>query len=145
MMTTDLAVIGHISTEAVAAAALASKIYFLSLMFGMGLTAAVTSVAAEALGAHRLSVARRTVRMGFWAGLLVSMPIMALPLQGEQILIFLGQAPKLARLAHEYLFGVVWGLAPALLFLVIRSFMSAVSRSEPVFWITLVAIPANAL
>ncbi len=36
-------------------------------------------------------------------------------------------------------------MTPALWFLAIRGFMGAVNRPEPALWITLVAIPANAL
>jgi MATE family multidrug resistance protein len=50
-----------------------------------------------------------------------------------------------ARLAQNYLFGLAWGVAPALWFLALRSFMGAVNRPEPVLWITLSAIPINAL
>jgi MATE family multidrug resistance protein len=48
-------------------------------------------------------------------------------------------------LAQQYLFGLAWGILPALWFIAIRGFMSAVNRPEPVLWITLAAIPANAL
>lgn len=145
MMTTDLTFIGRISAEAIAAAALASRVYFVGLTFGMGLLAAVASLAAQAFAARNLSMVRRAVRMGLWAALLLSLPIMLLPLFGEQILLSLGQAPDTARLAQQYLSGLVWGVAPALLFLAIRSFMAAANRPEPVLWITLVAIPTNAL
>jgi MATE family multidrug resistance protein len=70
---------------------------------------------------------------------------MAFPLHGEQLLLGLGQAQGPARLAQDYLFGLAWGVAPALWFIAIRGFMGAVNRPEPVLWITLAAIPANAL
>ena len=57
----------------------------------------------------------------------------------------LGQAPATARLAQRYLSGLAWGIAPALSFLAIRGFMGAVNRPEPGLWITLAAIPANAV
>lgn len=145
MMTTDLAFIGRISAEAVAAAALAGTVYFVSFTFGMGLMSAVAPLAAQAFGAGNPAVARRSLRMGLWAALLLSLPIMAFPLRGEQILLSLGQAPTAARLAQQYLFGLAWGVAPALWFLAIRSFMGAVNRPEPVLWITLAAIPVNGL
>src|SRR6266404_4065581 len=66
-------------------------------------------------------------------------------LGGEAILLALGQAPTAAHLAQEYLFGLSWGIAPALWFLALRGFMSAVNRPEPTLWITLAAIPVNAL
>ena len=40
---------------------------------------------------------------------------------------------------------LAWGITPALWFLAIRSFMGAVNRPEPGLWITLAAIPANAV
>jgi MATE family multidrug resistance protein len=66
-------------------------------------------------------------------------------LRGEQILLALGQAPVPAHLAQQYLFGLAWGMAPALCFLAIRGFMGALNRPQPLLWITLAAIPANAL
>ena len=88
---------------------------------------------------------RRALRVGLWAALLISLPIMAFPLYGEQILLALGQAPAAAHLAQQYLFGLAWGVTPALWFMAIRGFMGAVNRPEPGLWITLAAIPANAL
>ena len=145
MTTTDLAFIGRISDEAVAAAGLASTVYFVSFTFGMGLMAAVAPLAAQAFGAGETHLMRRSLRAGLWAALLISLPIMAFPLRGEQILRTLGQAPATSRLAQDYLFGLAWGVMPALWFQAIRSFMGAVNRPQPILWITLAAIPANAL
>src|SRR6202171_4894025 len=145
MMTTDLALIGRLGDEAVAAAALAHTVFFVSFTFGMGLTSAVAPLAAQAFGARNPRLVRRALRVGLWAGLLISLPMMAFPLYGEQILLKLGQAPATAHLAQQYLFGLAWGITPALWFLAIRGFMGAVNRPAPGLWITLAAIPANAV
>src|SRR6478752_3393095 len=145
MMTTDLALIGRLGDEAVAAAALAHTVFFISFTFGMGLVSAVAPLAAQAFGARYPRGVRRALRVGLWAALVISLPIMAFPLYGEPILVMLGQAPATARLAQQYLFGLAWGVTPALAFLAIRGFMGAVNRPEPGLWITLAAIPANAL
>lgn len=145
MMTTDLAFIGRLGDDAVAAAALGHTVFFICFTFGLGLVSAVAPLAAQAFGARDPRQVRRAVRTGLWAALLVSIPIMILPLRGEQILLALGQVPQAARLGQQYLFGLVWGIAPALWFLAIRGFMGAVNRPEPVLWITLAAVPANAL
>ncbi|MCA1378657.1 MULTISPECIES: MATE family efflux transporter [unclassified Bradyrhizobium] len=145
MMTTDLAFIGRMGVEAVAAAALAGKVYSVSITFGMGLLAASATFAAQAFGANNLTVVRRSLRMGLWMALLLSAPIMAIQLCSEQILLALGQAPDAARLAQQYLVGLAWGVAPVLCFLAIRDFMAAVNRPKPVLWITLGVIPVNAL
>ena len=145
MMTTDLAFIGRLGEDAVAAAALAGTVYFVSFTFGMGLMSAVAPLAAQAFGARNPHLIRRALRTGLWTALLIALPIMAFPMRGEQILLALGQAGVPARLAQQYLFGLAWGVMPALWFLAIRGFMSAIHRPQPILWITLAAIPANAL
>jgi MATE family, multidrug efflux pump len=145
MMATDLGFIGRLGEDAVAAAALAGTVYFVSFTFGMGLMSAVAPLAAQAFGARNPHLIRRALRTGLWAAPLIALPIMVFPLRGEQILLALGQAPEPARLAQQYLFGLVWGVTPALWFMAIRGFMGAVNRPQPALWITLGAIPANAL
>jgi MATE family multidrug resistance protein len=145
MMTTDLALIGRLGDGAVAAAALASSVFFITFTFGMGLVSAVAPLAAQAFGARNPRMVRRALRVGLWTALVISLPMIVPPLYGEQILLALGQAPATARLAQQYLMGLAWGITPALWFLAIRGFMGAVNRPEPGLWITLAAIPANAV
>ena len=145
MMTTDIAMIGRLGSEAVAAAALAHTVFFVSFTFGMGLVSAVAPLAEQAFGARDPHVIRRSLRVGMWAAQLISLPMMALSFRGEQVLLMLGQAPAAAHLAQQYLLGLTWSILPALWFMAIRGFMSAVNRPEPILWITLAAIPANAL
>jgi putative efflux protein, MATE family len=144
MMTTDIAMIGRLGSEAMAAAALAHTVFFVSFTFGMGLVSAVAPLAAQAFGARNPHLIRRSLRVGMWAALLMSLPMMAILLRGEHILLMLGQAPASVQLAQQYLLGLAWGILPALWFMAIRGFMSAVNRPEPILWITLAAIPANA-
>jgi multidrug resistance protein, MATE family len=145
MMTTDLALIGRLGDQAVAAAALAHTVYFVTFTFGMGLVSAVAPLAAQAFGARNPRLLRRSLRVGLWIALVISLPMMAFPLFGEQILLSLGQPPATAQLAQRYLFGLAWGITPSLWFLAIRGFMGAVNRPEPGMWIMLAAIPANAV
>jgi MATE family multidrug resistance protein len=145
MMTTDLAFIGRLGSEAVAAAALAHTVYFVSFTIGMGMMSAVSPLAAQAFGARNPRLMRRALRVGLWAAFFMVLPLMALPFHGERILLDLGQSAATAHLAQQYLFGLAWGILPALWFIALRGFMSAVNRPEPVLWITLAAIPTNAL
>lgn len=145
MMTTNLALIGRIGPEAIAAVALAGRVYLISLTLGLGLLAGISPLVAQAFGANNPAMVQRSLRMGLWAALLLSLPIMAVALRGEQILLALRLPGSEARLAQQYLLGMTWGIAPALCFLAIRSFMGALNRPEPGLWITLVAIPINAI
>src|SRR6201991_4659466 len=114
MMTTDIALIGRFGSEAVAAASLAHTVFFVSFTFGMGLVSAVAPLAAQAFGARNPHGIRRSLRVGMWAALLISLPMMALSFRGEQVLLMLGQAPAAAHLAQQYLLGLTWSILPAL-------------------------------
>jgi MATE family, multidrug efflux pump len=144
MMTTDIVLIGRLGEAAIAAAALAHTVTFMTFTCGMGLVSAVAPLASQAFGAGNASLVRRTVRVGLWAALLVSLPLILIPLFGDRLLLALGQPTETARLAQRYLQGLAWGIAPALWTLAIRGFMGAVKRPAPGLWITLAAIPANA-
>jgi MATE family multidrug resistance protein len=145
MMTTDLALIGRLGESAVAAVGLAHLVLFLGFVFGMGLMSAVATLAAQAYGAREPRMVRRSLRMGLWAAVILGVPINVIQMWGEDILIAAGQTPEAAALAGRYLLGLAWSMIPAWCFIALRNFMGAVNRPEPALWITLVAIPVNAL
>jgi MATE family multidrug resistance protein len=145
MMTTDLALLGRLGDHVVAAAALAHTVLFAAFTLGLGLVSAVAPLASQAFGARKPRLLRRSVRVGLWAALMAGVPLTAVQFWGEDILLALGQPPASAELAGRYLAGLAWCLMPSWAFIALRNFMSAVNRPEPALWITLAAIPLNAL
>jgi MATE family multidrug resistance protein len=145
MMTSDLVLIGHLGDKALAGAALGQTVMFVAFMVGLGLVSAVAPLAAQAYGARDPRMVRRALRVGLWTSVMLGIPLIALQSMGETLLLALGQEQETARLAGTYLTGLGWSLLPAWWFIALRGFMSAVNRPEPALWITLAAIPANAL
>ena len=145
MMTTDLILIGRLGDQAVAAAALGHAVLFSAFMAGLGLVAAVAPLASQAYGARKPRMVRRALRVGMWAAVITGVPLTALLLHTEKILVLLGQTSELSAMAGRYLDGMAWSMTPAWLFIALRSFMSSLNRPQPALWITLAAIPANAL
>jgi MATE family multidrug resistance protein len=145
MMTSDLVLIGHLGDKALAGAALGQTVMFVAFMVGLGLVSAVAPLAAQAYGAREPRMVRRALRVGLWTSVMLGIPLIALQSMGETLLLALGQEHETARLAGTYLTGLGWSLLPAWWFIALRGFMSAVNRPEPALWITLAAIPANAL
>ena len=145
MMTSDLAMIGRLGAEAVAAAALGQTVAFMSFVFAMGLVSAVAPLTAQAFGADDAERLRRALRVGLWAALFIGLPVTLFQLFGEQILLLLGQSPASAALAGRYLDGMAWSALPGLWVIAIRGFMGSVNRPAPGLWIMLAAIPLNAL
>src|SRR5258708_4397786 len=74
MMTSDLALIGRLGDEAVAAAALAHTVLFTFYVFGMGMIGAVTPLAAQYFGAREPRMVRRSLRVGLWATVILGLP-----------------------------------------------------------------------
>lgn len=145
MVTTDLALIGRLGDAALAAASLAHTIFFAVFVLGMGAMSAVAPLVAQAFGARDPRTIRRSFRVGLWLAVIMTVLLTPALLQGEQILIALGQTPEASKLAARYLEGLTWSLLPGWWFIAIRGFMGSVNRPEPALWITLIAIPANAL
>jgi MATE family multidrug resistance protein len=145
MMTTDLVLIGRLGDAALAAAALAHTVLFAAFTVGMGLVSAVAPLASQAYGARQPRMVRRALRVGLWAAVILGVPMTLVQFWGEDILLALGQQPHSAALAGRYLSGIAWCLVPGWTYIALRSFMGAVNRPEPALWITLAAIPINAM
>ncbi len=145
MFTTDLAMLGRLGPDAVAAVSLAHTVFFSAFVVGMGLVSAVAPLAAQAYGARQPAIVRRVVGVGIWAAIGLGLPLTAAQVWSEDLLLALGQVPATSALAAEYLRGLAWCLIPAWVFMALRGFMGAVNRPGPPLWITLAAIPLNAL
>ena len=145
LITSDVILMGWMGSEALAAGALGTNLYFAFLIFGIGLVNATSPMIAEELGRKRHSVreVRRTVRQGLWASVTVAIPIWIVTWNGEKILLAIGQEPGLAHNAGEYMRALQWSLLPFLLFLVLRSFLAALERPGWALFIGLLAIPVN--
>jgi multidrug resistance protein, MATE family len=133
-------VIGHIGPDALAASTLALALYNAALLFGLGLTAAVSPLIAR--GMVERTMVRRAAQGGFWNAVLVTGPIWALLWEAEPIFKALGQDPALSRAAADYLHVVQWSFFPAMLYLVLRSVLAAVEQPG---WAVVIGAAAVAL
>lgn len=146
MMTTDLALLGRLGDTVVAGAALGHTVLFMLFALGLGIASAVAPLAAQAFGAREPRLVRRSLRIGMQASVLVALPLMPLLVVfGADLLRLLGQPAEVSEVAGRYLAGLAWTLLPTWAFMSVRSFMGAVGRPEPALWITLAAIPLNAV
>jgi MATE family multidrug resistance protein len=145
LITSDVILMGWMGSEALAAGALGTNLYFAFLIFGIGLVNATSPMIAEELGRQRHSVreVRRTVRQGLWACVTVAIPIWIVAWNGEAILLAIGQEPRLSHDAGQYMRALQWSLLPFLFFLVLRSFLAALERPGWALFIGLLAIPVN--
>lgn len=147
MTATDVLMMGRLGPKALAAGSLGSNVYFLPLIFGLGLMLAVSPMIATELGRKRHSVrdVRRTVRQGLWVAVMVALPIWLLLWQAEWILRTMGQDPELAALAGSYVRTLQWAVLPFYGYIVLRSFISALERPGWALVIVFGAVGFNVL
>ncbi|MCB1448239.1 MAG: MATE family efflux transporter [Rhizobiaceae bacterium] len=142
---TDIVIIGRLGTNELAAMVLAAQFYFTIFIFGSGFTAAVVPLAAQAFSQGDVQHVRRAVRMGLWVVFAFSALAMPLIYYAEPVLVAMGQDRHVSALAAGYLHIAGWGMFPALAFMVLRSFLSAVGKAGFVLYVTLVVLVVNAV
>ncbi len=140
---TDTVMLGWYGVEALAAVTLASSYYFVLFLFGAGFGWAVMPMVATAAAEEDETSIRRSTRMGLWLSLLYAALMMPLLWWSYPILIALKQEPQVAQTASEYLRVAGWGLFPALLVMVLKSYLAALERTQIVLWITVIAAVVN--
>jgi MATE family multidrug resistance protein len=142
---TDTVMIGWYGVEELAALVLASSLFFLFFLVGAGFSFAVMPMVASAASAGDDIQVRRVTRMGMWASTIYVILAMPFLWWSKALLIALGQDESVAGLAQDYLRIAGFGLWPALLVMVIKSYLAAMEYTQVVFWGTVLGAIFNAL
>jgi len=140
---TDTVMLGWYGVEALAAVTLAGSYFFLFFLLGSGFAFAVMPMVAASAAVEDETSIRRATRMGLWLSLGFALLVMPVMWWSAQILQLLGQNEDVAALAARYLRLAGWGLIPALLVMVLKSYLAALERTQTVLWITLLAALTN--
>jgi len=141
---TDTIMLGWYSIDALAAAVLATTMWFLLFVAGSGFATAVMPMVAAAAASGNHAEVRRSTRMALWLTVFFCVLVMPIMLASGPILGALGQDPTIASMAASYLIIAGWSIFPALGTMVLRSYLSALERAHVVLWITLIAVVLNA-
>lgn len=139
----DTVMMGMLGSERIAAGGLGATLFITTLLVGTAIVSAVSPLTAEAFGRGDPKTVQGIVRQGIWLALLLSVPMMVLFWNLSTVLLATGQDPAIAQLTQTYLRAVVWGVVPALLVGVLRSFISALSQTRPVMVIVVIGTGVN--
>lgn len=147
MTATDVLMLGWLSPDALAAGAIGTNIYFMLMIFGLGLVLGVAPVLAQEIGSFKYEVrrVRQTVRHGLWIALFSSVLIWIVLWNAEYILLVTGQDPTIAKLAGTYVRALQWTILPFYGYIILRSFISALERPMWALVIVVAAVVINAL
>lgn len=141
---TNTVMLGWYGVEELAAGVLGASTFFILFLLGAGFAAAVMPLAAEGLGRGDETHVRRATRMGMWLSLGFGVLIYPAFWFSYDILIALGQDPAVAALSQQFMRITGLGLIPALLVMVMKSFLAAQGRAQIVLVVTVLAAVLNA-
>ncbi|MEO0752454.1 MAG: MATE family efflux transporter [Pseudomonadota bacterium] len=140
---TDGIMLGRYSVEALAAEVLGGTLFFVFFIVGSGFAWAVMPMVASAEASGETAQVRRVTRMGAWASILFALAVIPVMFFSEPIFVALGQEPEVSRDAAIYLSIVGFGVLPALLVMVLKSYLAALERTQVVMWVTVAAVGLN--
>jgi MATE family multidrug resistance protein len=143
MIIIDMIMVGHLGSVELAAVGLAGDLFWVFLLVGMGVISMAGVLVAQAFGARQHEVMVDAVEQGMVVAVLASVPIVI-------CVWFLGPALNLARQepqvvieAQGYSRMLALGVMPALGFVVMRSFITALAHSAAIGWIMAGALCLN--
>ena len=142
---TDTVMIGWYGAEALATVTLANTLFFTLFLVGTGFAYAVMPMVAKYLAEGDDQKVRRSTRMGLWLSALFCVLVFPLLWWSQALLLRLGQEAEVAAHAQVYLRILAFGLLPALVVMTLKSYLAALEKTQVVFWVTVVAVPFNAV
>lgn len=143
MMLTDMVIVGRLGSVELAAVGLAGDLVFELLFICMGIASIVGVLVAQASGSGQPQFAGHAVRQGLWVATALSIAGTALCWNLASLLALTGQDPRVIALAEDYVHAVAWCFLPSMWFVVLRNFVTALSRARSVMVITIAAIALN--
>jgi MATE family multidrug resistance protein len=142
---TDTVMLGWYGVLPLAAGVLGASSFFTIFVLGSGFAKAVMPMVASANSQGDERQVRRVARMGLWLSILFSVLTYPVFWWSGSILLALGQEEEVSALAQQYLRIAGLGMCPALLVMVLKSYLSALERTQVVLWVTVAAVPLNVL
>lgn len=140
----DTIMVGRVSGDAMAAAALGNIYSFGLVLLAMGVLLLLDPLISQAVGARDETAAARAVQRGIVLATAMTVPVALLHLPAERVLRFLGQPESILRDAAGFTRASILGIAPFLYVTVMRQALQARHRIRPIVIAMLVANAVNA-
>lgn len=143
MMITDMIMVGRLGGHELAAVGLTADWFYVFLLLGMGVVSIVGVLAAQNFGAGNFEGVADAAAQGLIAATIMSIPVMLSVWYLGPGLAFTHQDPDVIRLITRYSRALTGAVLPALWFVVLRNFVTALARSSAIAVITAAALIFN--
>ena len=145
IQTTDIIMLGWYDVVALAGVSLAGPLYFTIFIVGSGFAIGVMPLVASAASTDDDRQVRRVTRMGLWLSIIFGVLIVPLFMFFEEFFLAIGQADDVALQGGLYMAYAGFGILPALIVMVMRSYLSALELTRIVLFATLATFFLNIL
>ncbi|GAB6096783.1 MATE family efflux transporter [Desulfatiferula olefinivorans] len=143
MGVTDSVMVGRVGTVPLAASAVAQVLFFLVLVFGLGVSMAVTPLVAQAFGAGDKARCGVVLRQGLLVNLVTSIGLFMLTFVLADSIRFLNQPPEIVQPAGIYMKMLGLSIVPVMVFQTYKQFAEGLSVITSAMVITLLANLVN--
>ncbi|MDJ1016631.1 MAG: MATE family efflux transporter [Paracoccaceae bacterium] len=144
IVTTDTLMLGWYGVLPLAAVSLASPIFFAILVLGSGFAWAVMPMVASSAAVGDDRQVRRTTRMGLWLSVLFGIVATPFFFFFEEGFLAIGQEAEVSALAGDYMAVIGFALTPALIVMLMRSYLSALELTRAILLVTVATAVLNA-
>ncbi|SIN70698.1 MATE family efflux transporter [Algoriphagus halophilus] len=133
----DSMMVGRLGALPLAAASLGNSIFFVILMFGMGVSMGITPLVSVAEGKGKPNRISRLFQHGLWINIIASFLLTSIVLILAQGLHFLDQPEEVVSLTIPYLFVITASLLPFMIFQTFKQFAEGLSQTKQAMYITI--------
>jgi MATE family multidrug resistance protein len=127
----DTMMLGRVSAAALAAGALGNSLSFSLLIGAVGILMAIDPLVSQAHGAEDRAAIGAHLERGLVLALVLAVPLSLLLWNVKTVLSHLGQPPALVAGATAFVRGIVPGVVPFLVFIVLRQMLQAMGIVRP--------------
>lgn len=142
---TDSIMVGHVGATSLAASSLANVIFNLLVLFGIGVSYAITPLVATAEGEGDTTKISDTLRHGLMIAFINGLFLIGVVLLCRPILHHIDQPEEVVNLATPYLTVLAFSLLPVLIFQSFRQFAEGLSNTRIAMIIMLGSVFLNVL
>ena len=140
---TDSIMVGQVGAVPLAASALVNGIVFLIVVFGLGMTLAITPLVSIARGKEQKDQCGVILRQSLLLNSVVTIILLGVLLVVADLIIYLNQEEAVAIQAISYAKIIAFSIIPFMIFQVYRQFIEGLAFTKPAMYVTLAANLVN--
>ena len=130
MGVTDTMMVGHLNAESLAAAGLAVVVFNVFMLFGIGVSYAITPLVASAHGEKDNQAITETLRHGLIINIINAAILIGVVEVGKNLLYHINQPPEVVERAIPFLSIIAFSLVPMMIFQTFKQFAEGMSNTR---------------